>query len=154
MDELVKCNEQLKREKIIDKLLTKFYEKDIPDNIIHQINKKYPITKYLTFLRTEQLELGMFIKIISLDFTQVLNGSIINIKPNSSQKYGIILLKSDDIFWRIKPDNYYIFKVDRDSKKRFEMHNEIEKIKLNHEEEKIDKKDKKDKKSKEKSIKK
>ena len=88
MDELVKCNEQLKREKIIDKLLTKFHEKDISDNIIYKINKKYPITKYLTFLRTEQLEIGMFIKIISLDFTQVLNGSIINIKQNSSQKYG------------------------------------------------------------------
>ena len=145
MDELVKCDEQLKREKTIDKLLTKFHEKDIPDNIIHQINKKYPITKELAFLRTEQLEPGMFIKIISLDFTQVLNGSIINIKPNASQKYGIILLKSDDIFWRIKPDNYYIFKVERDSKKRFEMRNEIEKIKIN---------DTKEKKEKKKSIKK
>jgi hypothetical protein len=145
MDELVKCDEQLKREKTIDKLLTKFHEKDIPDNIIHQINKKYPITKELAFLRTEQLEPGMFIKIISLDFTQVLNGSIINIKPNASQKYGIILLKSDDIFWRIKPDNYYIFKVERDSKKRFEMRNEIEKIKIN---------DTKEKKENKKSIKK
>lgn len=145
MDELVKCDEQLKREKTIDKLLTKFHEKDIPDNIIHQIHKKYPITKELAFLRTEQLEPGMFIKIISLDFTKVLNGSIINIKPNASQKYGIILLKSDDIFWRIKPDNYYIFKVERDSKKRFEMRNEIEKIKIN---------DTKEKKENKKSIKK
>ena len=147
MDELVKCNEQLKREKIIDKLLTKFHEKDIPDNIIYKINKKYPITKYLTFLRTEQLEIGMFIKIISLDFTQVLNGSIINIKQNSSQKYGIILLKSNDIFWRIKPDNYYIFKVDRDSKKRFEMHNEIEKIRININDEEEKKQEKREKKS-------
>ena len=153
MDELVKCDEQLKREKTIDKLLTKFHEKDIPDNIIHKINKKIPITKELTFLRTEQLETGMFIKIISLDFTQVLNGSIINIKPNSSQKYGIILLKSDDVFWRIKPDNYYIFKVDRDSKKRFEMHNEIEKIRININD-KEEKKERKEKKEKKKSVKK
>ena len=62
MDELVKCNEQLKREKIIDKLLTKFHEKDIPDNIIHKINKKYPITKYLTFLRIHLRILNPIVK--------------------------------------------------------------------------------------------
>jgi hypothetical protein len=129
MDELVKCNEQIRREKDIDKLLIKFVEKDIPDDIIHKINKKYPITKILDFLRTEQLELGFFIKLISLDLKKVYNAVILEIIPNSSHKFGVILVKTRNVFWRIKPDDYYIFKVERDSKKSFKMQNEIKKLK-------------------------
>ena len=131
MNELVKCNEQIMREKDIDKILSKIIDKDIPDYIINKINKKYPITKILDFLRTEQLELGMFIKIISLDLQNVYHGVIVNIIPNSSQQFGIILLKSRENFFRIKPDNYYIFKMERDSSSRFRMNEEITKIKNN-----------------------
>jgi hypothetical protein len=157
MNEIIKCDEQIMRERNIDKLLTKFIEKDVPDNIIHHINKKYPETKLLNFLRTEQLELGFFIKMISLDFKSISSGIIVGIKSNSSQQFGSILLKSgDDIYWRIKPDNYYIFQIEKYSKRSYNMREELKKIEKN-----INKDNKKDMKQnnkqnnkKEKSIKK
>lgn len=124
--------EEIKRINDVDNILQYFNDKDIPDNIIKKINKLYPITKDFNFIRTEQLEIGMVIKAVSLDFKELLTtGILLQIKSNSSQKYGSLLLlnTANDSVWRIKPDKYYLFQIERGVMKTLEMKKKLLEIK-------------------------
>ena len=124
--------EETKRINDVDNILQYFSDKDIPDNIIKKINKLYPITKDFNFIRTEQLEIGMVIKAVSLDFKELLTtGILLQIKSNSSQKYGSLLLlnTANDSVWRIKPDKYYLFQIERGVMKTLEMKKKLLEIK-------------------------
>ena len=124
--------EEIKRINDVDNILQYFNDKDIPDNIIKKINKLYPITKDFNFIRTEQLEIGMVIKAVSLDFKKILTtGILLQIKSNSSQKYGSLLLlnTANDSVWRIKPDKYYLFQIEKGVIKTLELKNKLLEIK-------------------------
>jgi hypothetical protein len=109
-------SKQAKRLKDIDKILAKYNEIDIPDYIINKINNKFKSTKYYKFIRTEELELGMFIRYVDLSLSKIsTSGIIVNIKATSNKKNGIITLynPSDVIYWKINPDKYYIFEIEK-----------------------------------------
>lgn len=141
-----KTTAEIKRINDVDNILKYFNELDIPDSIIHEINKLYPITKKCKFIRTEELEVGILIITISLDLKKISGISVIaSIDTNSSQKYGSILLVNSlkDIYWRIKPDNYYIFKIDRSTLKTMKFRDMLLQIKEREEEKERNEKRKK-----------
>ena len=97
----------------IDNILKRYNEIDIPDNIIHKINKKFKTTKYYNFIRTEEIATGMIIRCVDLDMNKIsLPGIVVNIN-NGRKKDNIITLynSSQPIYWKINPDKYYIFEV-------------------------------------------
>ena len=111
---------QKKRNKDIDQILLYYNEIDIPDEIIHKINKKFKSTKYYDFIRTEQIEIGMMIRYVDLELKKIsTTGIIVNIISTSSKKIGNILLynQTDDIYWKINPDKYYLFHIEKGQKK-------------------------------------
>jgi hypothetical protein len=146
-----KPKEEIKRINDIDNILKYFNEKDIPDSIIHKINNLYPITKKCKFIRTEELEVGILIVTISLDLKKISGISVIaKIDMNSSQKYGSLLLVNSlkDIYWRIKPDNYYIFKIDRSILKTMKFREMLLEIKEREEKKEKEEKEEKNKRKK------
>jgi hypothetical protein len=125
-------NEQIKRNKDINNILRLYKEKDIPDEIIHKINKKFKSTKHYNFIRTEELELGMIIRTVNLDLNKIsTTGIVVNIKETSSKKNGIIVLysPSDTIYWKINPDKYYLFYIERNSAKTNELKDILDELK-------------------------
>jgi hypothetical protein len=109
---------QKKRLKNIDKVLSKYLELDIPDNIINKINKKFKSTKYYRFIRTEELDKGMIIRYVDLEMKKIsTTGIIVNIQNTSNKEKGVITLynPSDIIYWKINPDKYYGFEVEKDT---------------------------------------
>jgi hypothetical protein len=128
MTDNTKTKEQQNRDNNIDKLLRHFNEKDIPDKIIHTINELYPVTKVMNFLRTEQLETGMFIKAVSLDLKRIYATSIIlKIESTSSHKIGKLNLLNIGYktYWGINPNKYYIFQAEEGALKTYEFMKEI-----------------------------
>ena len=126
-----KLKEQIKRENDIDKILRNFNEKDIPDSIIYKINNLYPITKSMNFLRTEQLQTGMIIKIVSLDLEILYSTAIIvKISETSSHKMGKILLLNAayDTVWTINPNRFYIFQAEKGVINSYNLINKVKKV--------------------------
>ncbi len=113
-------DEQKKRIANIDKILFYYKEKDIPDEIIHKINKKFKSTKNYNFVRTEQIDTGMMLRVVDLSISTIsTTGIIVNIKKTIDNRIDNILLynSSNDIYWRINPDKYYLFHVERGIRK-------------------------------------
>lgn len=109
-------SDQQRRLKDINKILSKYIEIDIPDYIIHKINKKFKSTKYYRFIRTEEIEKGMFIRYVDLSISKIsTSGIVVNMSDTSTKKNGIITLynPSDAIYWKINPDKYYIFEIEK-----------------------------------------
>lgn len=107
---------QERRLKDINRILSKYIELDIPDYIIHKINKKFKSTKYYKFIRTEEIEKGMIIRYVDLSINKIsTSGIVVNISDTSNKKNGIITLynPSDVIYWKINPDKYYIFEIEK-----------------------------------------
>jgi hypothetical protein len=105
----------------IDRILSKYIEIDIPDYIIHKINKKFKSTRYYRFIRSEEIEKGMFIRYIDLSIRNIsTSGIVVNISDTSTKKNGIITLynPSDAIYWKINPDKYYIFEIEKGTNSR------------------------------------
>jgi hypothetical protein len=105
---------QRKRINNLDKFLENFNEIDIPTYIIKKINKLYPDTRKYDFIRTEEIELGIMIRLVDLDLNKIYMPSIIvNIKSTSSRDIGILVLFNPalEIYWSVNPDKYYIFKI-------------------------------------------
>jgi hypothetical protein len=133
MTDNIKTTEQQNRENDINKLLRNFNEKDIQDNLIHKINKLHPVTKVMNFLRTEQLDIGMIIKIVSLDFKKIYSTALIlKLESTSSQKIGKVKLLNIgyDTYWNINPNKYYIFQAEEGALKTYEFMKKIKKIQL------------------------
>jgi hypothetical protein len=107
-------NRQKHRIKNLDQFLQNFKEIDIPSYIIKKINKLYPDTLKYDFLRTEEIEKGIMVRLVDLDLGKIYMPSIIvNIKSTSSRDIGIIVLFNPalKIYWSVNPDKYYIFKI-------------------------------------------
>ncbi len=105
---------QRKRINNIDKFLQDFKELDIPTYIIKKINKLYPDTLKYDFIRTEELEIGIMVRLVDLDLEKIyMPGIVVNIKSTSSRDIGILVLFNPaiDIYWSVNPDKYYIFKM-------------------------------------------
>lgn len=124
--------EQVKRNKDINNILRLYKEIDIPNEIIYKINKKFKSTKYYNFIRTEELQTGMIIRTVELDLSRIsTTGIVVNIKETSSKKIGIIVLysPSDLIYWKINPDKYYLFEVEKYSAKTNELREMLDDLK-------------------------
>lgn len=107
-------NEQKKRSHHIDLFLQNYKEFDIPTHIIRKINKLHPDTKRYDFMRTEQVEIGIMVRLVDLDLQKIyMPGIIVSIKDTSSRKKGILTLFNPklEIYWSVNPDKYYIFKI-------------------------------------------
>ena len=105
---------QRKRIDNLDVFLQNFKELDIPTYIIKKINKLYPDTQKYDFIRTEEINKGMFVRLVDLDFNKIYMPSIIvNIKSTSSRDIGVVTLFNPalDIYWSVNPDKYYIFRI-------------------------------------------
>lgn len=112
---------QKQRLKDIDKVLSKYMEIDIPDYIIHKINNKFKSTRYYRFIRSEEIEKGMIIRYVDLSISTIsTSGIVVNITDTSNKKNGIITLynPSDIIYWKINPDKYYIFEIEKGTNSR------------------------------------
>jgi hypothetical protein len=100
----------------IDNILKRYNELDIPDNIIHRINKKFKSTKYYRFIRTEEIETGMIIRCVDLDMKNIsITGIIVNINKTNNKNIGTLTLynNSINIYWKINPDKYYLFHLEK-----------------------------------------
>ena len=125
---------QKKRLHNIDIILSYYNEKVITDDIINKMKKKFKLGKYHHFIKTEQLEIGMIIRTISLELNKInIPGIIVNIKPSSSKNIGIITLYNEikNIYWKINPDKYYIFNVEKRTSTEKQMSEMISNLKKN-----------------------
>jgi hypothetical protein len=122
---------QQKRLRDINFFLNKMDEPDITDIIIKKINKRFPKTKYYTFIRPEELYEGILIKTVSLDLTKMnITGKILEInKENGSIVSAVLFNAYKVIKWTIKPQKYYIFKYVSDDEIHFkELHKDLLRI--------------------------
>lgn len=107
---------QIRRLNNVNNILKNYRENNIPHNIISKIIKKFKLSKYYSFIKTEQIEIGMIIRTVHLDLNTInTTGIVVNIIDTSSKKIGLITLynPSNDIYWKINPDKYYIFEIEK-----------------------------------------
>ena len=112
-------NEKKKRNRDIDQILLHYNKINIPVEIINKINKKFKSTKYYNFIETNDIEIGMMIRTVDLYIKNIsTTGIVVNIIKTSSKKIGNIMLynPSNNIYWRINPDKYYLFHIEKGTK--------------------------------------
>ncbi len=103
-----------KRQKDINAILRLYKEPDVPDNIIKQIKKKYPKLKHYEYIHSEQINENDLIQMVSLDMKKIsIVGKCVRINYNQNKTIENILLANNllNIYWRINPTKYYVFKV-------------------------------------------
>lgn len=106
---------QIKRFEHIDSLLVDYVEHDIPDEIIDKIHKKFSSTKHDRFIRTEEIEKGMMIRYVDLHIEKISPWGIVTFINKELGEITTVRLYNPRVvhFWKITPDNHYIFEVDR-----------------------------------------
>ena len=105
---------QEKRQQDINAILRLYKEPDIPDNIIKQIKKKYPKLKHYEYIHSEQINENDLIQMVSLDMKKLsIVGKCVKINYNQNKTIENILLANNllNIYWRINPTKYYVFKI-------------------------------------------
>lgn len=105
---------QEKRQKDINAILRLYHEPDVPDNIIKQIKKKYPKLKHYEYVHSEQINENDLIHMVSLDMKKLsIVGKCVRINYNQNKTIENILLANNllNIYWRINPTKYYVFKL-------------------------------------------
>ena len=105
---------QEKRQHDINAILRLYKEPDIPDNIIKQIKKKYPKLKHYEYIHSEQINENDLIQMVSLDMKKLsIVGKCVKINYNQNKTIENILLANNllNIYWRINPTKYYVFKI-------------------------------------------
>jgi hypothetical protein len=105
---------QEKRQNDINAILRLYKEPDVPDNIIKQIKKKYPKLKHYDYVHSEQINENDLIQMVSLDMKKIsIVGKCVRINYNQNKTIDNILLANNllNIYWRINPTKYYVFKV-------------------------------------------
>ena len=93
-----------------------YNEPDIPDSIINKIRRKYPTTKHSEYIHTEQLNIGDLIQMVDLHLTHLsIKGVCVKIFYSENSTINSILLFNSNlqIFWKINPTKYYIFKSEK-----------------------------------------
>ena len=107
-------DKQKKRLRDINNILRLYNEPDIPDLLINKIKRKYPSLKNCEYLHTEQIEIGDLIQMVDLNITHLsIKGVCVKINYTENKTIESILLfnSSIQIFWKINPTKYYVFKA-------------------------------------------
>jgi hypothetical protein len=103
-----------KRLKDINNILRFYNEPDIPDLLINKIRRKFPSLKNCEYLHTEQLGIGDLIQMVDLNITHLsIKGVCVKINYSENKTIESILLFNSNIqiFWKINPTKYYVFKA-------------------------------------------
>jgi hypothetical protein len=111
-------DKQKKRLRDINNILRVYNEPEIPNSIINKIRIKYPITKHSEHIHTEQINIGDIIQMVNLDLKHVsIKGVCVKIIYSETSTINSILLFNSNlqIFWKINPTKYYIFKSEKKS---------------------------------------
>jgi len=118
-----------KRRTDINAILRLYKEPDVPDYIIRQIKKKYPKLKHYEYIHSGQINENDLIQMVSLDMKKLsIVGKCTSINYTQNNTIDNVLLVNNllNIYWRINPTKYYIFKVV--SKQDVEMRELIQNI--------------------------
>jgi hypothetical protein len=105
---------QEKRLTDINNILKHYSEPDIPTTIVKKIKKKFPEVKYYSLITAEQLYIGMNLSLVTLDMSKLLvPGRCIKIFYRKNNSINRIMLYNSylDIYWKVNPKKYYMFKI-------------------------------------------
>jgi len=105
---------QQKRLNDINNILKNYSEPDIPTIIVKKIQKKFPEVKYYSLITAEQLYIGENLSLVTLDMSKLLvPGKCVKIFYRKNNSINRIMLYNSylDIYWKVKPKKYYIFKI-------------------------------------------
>lgn len=105
---------QEKRLNDINNILKHYSEPDIPTTIVKKIQKNFPEVKYYSLITAEQLYIGMNLSLVTLDMSKLLvPGKCVKIFYRKNNSINRIMLYNSylDIYWKINPKKYYLFKI-------------------------------------------
>jgi hypothetical protein len=105
---------QQKRLLDINNILKHYLEPDIPTLIVKKIQKKFPEVKYYSLVTAEQLYIGMNISLVTLDMSKLLiPGKCIKIFYRKNNSINRVMLFNSylNIYWKVNPKKYYMFKI-------------------------------------------
>jgi len=105
---------QQKRLNDINNILKNYSEPDIPTIIVKKIQKKFPEVKYYSLITAEQLYIGENLSLVTLDMSKLLvPGKCVKIFYRKNNSINRIMLYNSylDIYWKVNPKKYYIFKI-------------------------------------------
>lgn len=105
---------QQKRLHDINNILKYYSEPDIPTLIVKKIQKKFPEVKYYSLTTAEQLYIGMNISLVTLDMSKLLiPGKCVKIFYRKNNSINRIMLFNSylNIYWKVNPKKYYMFKI-------------------------------------------
>ena len=105
---------QQKRLQDINNILKYYSEPDIPTLIVKKIQKKFPEVKYYSLTTAEQLYIGMNISLVTLDMSKLLvPGRCVKIFYRKNNSINRIMLFNSylNIYWKVNPKKYYMFKI-------------------------------------------
>lgn len=105
---------QQKRLQDINNILKYYSEPDIPTLIVKKIQKKFPEVKYYSLTTAEQLYIGMNISLVTLDMSKLLvPGKCVKIFYRKNNSINRIMLFNSylNIYWKVNPKKYYMFKI-------------------------------------------
>jgi hypothetical protein len=110
---------QQKRLNDINQILKYYEEPDIPTTIVKTIQKKFPEVKYYSLTTAEQLYTGMNLSLVTLDMSKLLvPGKCVKIFYRKNNSINRVMLYNSylNIYWKVNPKKYYMFKIisDRD----------------------------------------
>jgi predicted DNA-binding helix-hairpin-helix protein len=111
-----------KRKNDVSAILKLYKEPDVPDKLINKIRELYPTIKYYDYIHTEEIIEGDVIQTVSIDLKKLsIPAKCINIEYSKNKTIKNILLVNNkaDVFWRIKPTKYYIFRLVSDKNALF-----------------------------------
>jgi len=105
---------QQKRLEDINNILKHYSEPDIPTLIVKKIQKKFPEVKYYSLITAEQLYTGMNISLVTLDMSKLLvPGRCVKIFYRKNNSINRVMLFNSylNIYWKVNPKKYYMFKI-------------------------------------------
>jgi hypothetical protein len=105
---------QQKRLNDINNILKNYSEPDIPTIIVKKIQKKFPEVKYYSLITAEQLYIGENLSLVTLDMSKLLvPGKCVKIFYRKNNSVNRIMLFNSylNIYWKVNPKKYYIFKI-------------------------------------------
>jgi len=105
---------QQKRLQDINNILKYYSEPDIPTLIVKKIQKKFPEVKYYSLTTAEQLYIGMNISLVTLDMSKLLvPGRCVKIFYRKNNSINRVMLFNSylNIYWKVNPKKYYMFKI-------------------------------------------
>ena len=105
---------QQKRLEDINNILKYYSEPDIPTAIVKKIQKKFPEIKYYSLITAEQLYIGLNLSLVTLDTSKLLvPGKCVKIFYRKNNSINRIMLFNSylNIYWKVNPKKYYMFKI-------------------------------------------